>query len=923
MDCLLPFTGGSGATGIAALAVLILGAGIALFVLGRRRKRRSVMFGIIPVLLGVLLIGYLPAPTAQAANDCREVGATPAASAVPTESAAPTGTSTPTPSPSSTADADDYTTDSDEDGLPDSIEIRFGSDPSKTDTDLDGLTDVEEAAVTTDPTKPDTDDNGISDPLDDLDGDGLTNRRELTLGTQPFNVDTDGDLLADGDEVTRGTDPLKADTDADGVPDGDEVTVGSNPLAPDADQLFTLTIAPSDVPASLLAEGPPAALVSTTVEVAPAAAFGGIAGLIGTPIIVNAGDGLSEGTLTLSFDPSTVPEGTNVAVVHLNEETGQYDQPADQTVDLAAGTATVTTGEFSPFLIVDIDEFNEIWKDEIVVPREGGGTETQWVNSVLAIDSSGSMLDNDPQDLRKDAAKSFLDSLLEQDKAAVVDFDTYARVTQPLTSDFDAVRTAIDQIDSDGGTDIGAAVNASLSELDTEADLARGRIVVLLTDGDGYYDQALTTRAANSKTIIYTVGLGSGTNVSLLDSIATETGGRFFLVENADGLKDAYERIGGDLGKPDADGDGLADEAETTGWRTQRGNVYKTDPNKADTDGDGLTDGEEAGALISTKIGYTGVSSALVKDTDGDGIDDSDEVFLGTNPLLRDSDSDKLTDQLELDFGSDPTSINPDGDLFLDKAEYDQKSDPLGYDLTGGEAVAASIAGFVYGDWHDGARAISRLTEPQIQSVDYIAGQLISGVLLFGDVRDVVSNTIGGKPADALIAAVGLVPLAGDAAKLTRNLTGFTKLGTHAEKSAHRFIEKLPTSQAQKKTLNGSVFGTGARVFPQALKGGTAETVVYFGYRADGTFAYVGITKNFSARKSQWSGLYDIRQQSSPLTRGEARAIEEALIVQGGFAADGGRLANKIHSISPNHPYYDEAVAWATRWLADNGVRIP
>ena len=57
----------------------------------------------------------------------------------------------------------------------------------------------------------------------DSDGDGLTDKAESTLGTDPNNPDTDGDRLYDGDEVNDfHTDPLNPDTDKDGTPDGDD-----------------------------------------------------------------------------------------------------------------------------------------------------------------------------------------------------------------------------------------------------------------------------------------------------------------------------------------------------------------------------------------------------------------------------------------------------------------------------------------------------------------------------------------------------------------------------------------------------------------------------------------------------------------------------------------------------------------------------
>jgi hypothetical protein len=56
----------------------------------------------------------------------------------------------------------------------------------------------------------------------DLDKDGLENRLESELGTNPKLSDTDGDGLSDYDEHCKyRTDPTKKDSDGDGKPDGD------------------------------------------------------------------------------------------------------------------------------------------------------------------------------------------------------------------------------------------------------------------------------------------------------------------------------------------------------------------------------------------------------------------------------------------------------------------------------------------------------------------------------------------------------------------------------------------------------------------------------------------------------------------------------------------------------------------------------
>ena len=59
-------------------------------------------------------------------------------------------------------------------------------------------------------------------PLVDRDGDGLSDRAEQKLGTDPDNPDTDGDGLSDGEEVALGTDPNDPDTDHDGIDDADD-----------------------------------------------------------------------------------------------------------------------------------------------------------------------------------------------------------------------------------------------------------------------------------------------------------------------------------------------------------------------------------------------------------------------------------------------------------------------------------------------------------------------------------------------------------------------------------------------------------------------------------------------------------------------------------------------------------------------------
>lgn len=149
--------------------------------------------------------------------------------------------------------------DSDNDGLTNQTEKKFGSNPESTDSDNDGVPDKIEFDLDLDPNSADSDGDGILDINEDSDGDGLSNSLEISLGLNPSVADSDGDGVDDGDEdadndnlpnsveVTLGLDPNDNDTDKDGVLDGEEdfdgdglsnqleVSLGLDPALKDSD----------------------------------------------------------------------------------------------------------------------------------------------------------------------------------------------------------------------------------------------------------------------------------------------------------------------------------------------------------------------------------------------------------------------------------------------------------------------------------------------------------------------------------------------------------------------------------------------------------------------------------------------------------------------------------------------------------------
>jgi len=113
-----------------------------------------------------------------------------------------------------------------------------GWGPGCPDTDGDGLFDSVENAYCTNPTDPDTDNDGLCDGSlsvgatcssgEDMNNDGDVDSNE----TDPCDPDTDCDGLEDGQEASYGADPLDWDSDNDDLPDGFEADNISNPGGP-------------------------------------------------------------------------------------------------------------------------------------------------------------------------------------------------------------------------------------------------------------------------------------------------------------------------------------------------------------------------------------------------------------------------------------------------------------------------------------------------------------------------------------------------------------------------------------------------------------------------------------------------------------------------------------------------------------------
>ena len=123
-----------------------------------------------------------------------------------------------------------------------------------------------------------------------------------------------------------------------------------------------------------------------------------------------------------------------------------------------------------------------------------------------------------------------------------------------------------------------------------------------------------------------------------------------------------------------------------------------------------------------------------------------------------------------------------------------------------------------------------------------------------------------------------------------------------------------------KETCKSKVGGecdseSGSGSVPNSLLQGDPNTRVYLGI-IDGEPDYVGIAYDVERRQSQHGDRFDYLREitTEPLTRRQARAIEQAMI------KNHPEYSNKINSISTKRDWYNDAVTWGKAWLREHGL---
>ncbi|MGI5997092.1 MAG: VWA domain-containing protein, partial [Lutispora sp.] len=155
----------------------------------------------------------------------------------------------------------------------------------------------------------------------------------------------------------------------------------------------------------------------------------------------------------------------------------------------------------------------------------------------VVIDKSGSMASESggitKLDLAKEAAARVLDSLRDNDNIGVLAFDSaqYWVVQPQRPKDREVLRSDIGTITQGGGTSILPALEEAVDKMKDHD--SKIKHIILLTDGQAEktgYDELLE-EARNGGITISTVAAGFDADIQLLEHIAQEAGGRFYVTD--------------------------------------------------------------------------------------------------------------------------------------------------------------------------------------------------------------------------------------------------------------------------------------------------------------------------------------------------------------------------------------------------------
>jgi Ca-activated chloride channel family protein len=208
------------------------------------------------------------------------------------------------------------------------------------------------------------------------------------------------------------------------------------------------------------------------------------------------------------------------------------------------------------------EEF-QVYEDGVLQTVSNFSRDPLPIALAIALDTSTSMERKLP--VAQEAAAGFVRRLTPKDVAQIIDFDSQAQILQTFTNDKAALEQAIRRTQAGGSTSLYNALYTALSELKgvrgQTAGEVRRQAIVALSDGEDTsslvtFDDVLDL-AKRSEVAVYAIGLREKGDPAMsgkwneadyiLRTLAQETGGRPYFVDDVSQLPAIYSQIADEL----------------------------------------------------------------------------------------------------------------------------------------------------------------------------------------------------------------------------------------------------------------------------------------------------------------------------------------------------------------------------------------
>ena len=421
----------------------------------------------------------------------------------------------------------------------------------------------------------------ISQDADD-DGDGLTNKREKTIGTKIDLTDSDGDGLTDGYEAdVLKTDPLKADSDDDGLNDGSEVKLGYKPLqadskgdgAKDGDRKLSYTYKSGNVTLALSGKGD---IANTTIDITNGAALSKKTGLIPKLYSFYTAGKADEIKATITYTDDQLASAKvkeKELTIYRYDLSGAKYEVIDTKIDANNNVASASLSDLGSYYVLGSKSAKLDSKgSEIMFVLDNSWsmyTNDQYKKHHNGQDYKDKLEANDPDGRRFKLTKELAEKLDKKGfKIGVGEFSGDYVTVKKVGTSIDDLKKTLDGMNEHfnvkkGGTNITEAIRGGAKELSSSANL---KTLIVLTDGKdnrglSQVANSLALEMENKNIRVCVLGFGEGAYSDEVSVITDRTGCKYFSSSDATGLDEVFNNLEVLLNDElaDIDGDGKMD----------------------------------------------------------------------------------------------------------------------------------------------------------------------------------------------------------------------------------------------------------------------------------------------------------------------------------------------------------------------------